>query len=273
MQYIQFQSQLPTDIPTPSEGLFNFYVDSQTNLISLKGESGDTININNNVTDVTYSELVGKITGNTLTIGQFYLITNFKTCYDQPDFNSDGNSITGVTTYKQGPVEPILVFATSSNTISDVAYQPSYPNDRIRYDWTFSSTEITSGQSFGRISERIDEFNNRTDYDHRNILFKRYRYFRQETQLNGTIDISTGGTITGTNTTFTALTVGDVIFVNGINFEIISISGNTLMSVSGNTISPVNSTYIYLGVEETNDTNGYFSHKQSNITKKKTCST
>jgi len=91
------------------------------------------------VTEVTYSELVDKITGDTLSVGGYYLITDFQTCYDQPDFNYDGSPITSGN-YKQGSIEPILVLAISSNTISDVAYQPSYPNDKIRYDWTWSLT-------------------------------------------------------------------------------------------------------------------------------------
>jgi hypothetical protein len=52
-----------------------------------------------------------------------------------------------------------LVFATSENTISTTAYQPLYPNDRIQYDVSFGQTEITSGNAYGRITERIDEFN------------------------------------------------------------------------------------------------------------------
>ena len=47
------------------------------------------------------------------------------------------------------------------------------------------------------ISLRIDEFNNRTDYDHRNILFKRYKLFtyRNELRLNGTIELLSNGTV------------------------------------------------------------------------------
>jgi hypothetical protein len=42
--------------------------------------------------EVTYSELVDKITGETLTRGTHYIITDFRTCYDQPDYNANGNS-------------------------------------------------------------------------------------------------------------------------------------------------------------------------------------
>lgn len=34
-----------------------------------------------------------------------------------------------------------------------------------RFNWTWNQTEVTGGTAFGRIIERIDEFNNRTDFD------------------------------------------------------------------------------------------------------------
>ena len=77
----------------------------------------------NSTVEVTYSELVDKITGETLNTGSFYIVTDFRTCYDQPDFNSFGSAITG-DNYKEANVEPIVVFAISSNTISTTAYQP-----------------------------------------------------------------------------------------------------------------------------------------------------
>jgi hypothetical protein len=167
MSYVKI-SQLPIGLPN-STSIFPF-VDSG---VTYHGAiSAITSNISGLI-EVTYSELVNKITGETLTSGQFYLITDFQTCYDQPDFTSSGSPKT-VGNYKTSEIEPIIVFSTSANTISSTAYQPKYPNDRIQYDWTFSTTEVTSGTSYGRITERIDEFNNRTDYDHRQVVFKRY---------------------------------------------------------------------------------------------------
>lgn len=221
------------------------------------------------LTEVTYLELVDKITGSTLTSGAFYLITDFQTCYDQPDFDVNNNPITSGN-YKQGPVEPILVLATNENTISEIAYQPLYPKDRILYDWTYSTTEVTTGTAFGRITERIDEFNNRTDYDHRNILFKRYKLFtyRPNYQLNGTIEIVGGGVVNGTNTKFTNLSVGDVIYVDGISpnyYEIVNITDDITMTISGDTLTTGGpGLSFYMGIEETNGS-GYFSYKQTNV--------
>lgn len=202
----------------------------------------------NSTVEVTYSELVDKITGETLNTGSYYIITDFRTCYDQPDFNSFGNEIIG-NNYKEANVEPIIVFAISSNTISTTAYQPTYPNDRIQYDWTFSATERTQGVAYGRISERIDKFNNRTDYDHRTILFKRYMYFEIDINYpqNGTVNViptsSTEMTVTGTGTNFTSLSVGNYVGFQNDNFrpyEVVSISGNTEMYITGLTNTNLN---------------------------------
>ena len=193
---------------------------------------------------VTYNEFLDKITGGTLTVGTYYLITDFKTCYDQPDYDSVGNPIT-IGNYKEGPVEPILVLATSPGEISTTAYQPLYPNDRIQYDWTWDMTEVTDGIAYGRITERIDEFNNRTDYDHRTVLFKRYDnyYYKENNIAEGTIElIENTGEVIGTDTEFSNYNIGDYIAIpnsSEIFFEIVSISADTSMVVSGLTIPAV----------------------------------
>jgi len=277
------ETQLVNGIPfsgiTPQNNTYYIGVDSESGLFSQLNSSGTTINIGSGsgsitVESVTYSGLTSLITTSGLTLGSYYLINDFRTCYDQPDFDYDGNPIinTGVTgNYKQGPVEPILVFATSNETISSNTYQPTYPNDKITYDWTWNLTEVTGGQAFGRITERIDEYNNRTDYDHRNILFKRYKLFtyREELRLNGTIELLNDGTINGTNTSFTGLTVGDVIYIPNANpsyYEVVNISSDILMSVSGDTIGSTGTgANFYRTIEETNDLSGYFSYKRTNV--------
>lgn len=224
----------------------------------------------NSTVEVTYSELVDKITGETLNTGSYYIITDFRTCYDQPDFDSNGNAIlTG--NYAETDINPIIVFATSANTINTAAYQPSYPNDRIQYDWTFSATEVTQGVAYGRISERIDEFNNRTDYDHRTILFKRYNgYSYNESQpLAGLVSISgiTGTTAVlygNTGTTFnTNFNQGSFVAVTSISpsfFEIISVENDSLAIISGVTISETIDSSYYDAIND-----GVMSYRQPNI--------
>jgi hypothetical protein len=221
------------------------------------------------VIETTYADLVSDILSSGLTVGAFYVITDYQTCYDQPDFDYDNNSIT-TGNYKQGPVEPLMVLATSVNTISSQAYQPAYPNDKITYDWTWDTTEVTSGVTFGRITERVDEFNNRTDYDHRTILFKRYRLFTERTnlRLNGSIEVLSGGTVNGTDTSFSGLTIGEVIYIPDLSpsyYEIISITDDVTMTISGDSISTGGPGLDFYGtIEQTNGT-GYFSYKRTNV--------
>jgi len=212
----------------------------------------------NSTVEVTYSELVDKITGETLNTGSYYIITDFRTCYDQPDYDSDRNEIIG-NNYKQSGIEPIVVLAISSSTISSTAYQPAYPKDRIQYDWTFNTTERTSGVAYGRISERIDEFNNRTDYDHRTILFKRYLFFEinVNSPYDGTVTVNatspTEMSVTGTGTNFTSLGVGQIIGFQNTDFKaykISSISGDTEMYITGLTSINLSDVEMYPGNEQ-----------------------
>jgi hypothetical protein len=190
-----------------------------------------------NYTEVTYSELGNLISGNSLNLGTFYLITDFQTCYDQPDFDYNGNSITGSNTYHTSTIEPILVLATSNNTLSPDAYQPTYPNDKIKYDYSFDVTESTGNPAKGRITERIDDLGNRTDYDHRTILFKRYRTYFQDGTIAGRIIGMNNGIVTGLNTNFTGnLITGDTILIYYNNpklYEVIEITSPTDMVVAG----------------------------------------
>ena len=238
------------DIPTPNT-MIPVELSGGTYHIDFSAITGNV----GGVIETTYSGLVGNITGATLTTGAYYIISDFRTCYDQPNFDSLGSAII-VGNYKQSNIEPIIVFATSANTISTTAYQPAYPNDRIQYDWTFSGTEITSGVAYGRISERIDQFNNRTDYDHRTILFKRYQYIEldMDNPLQGTVTItptsSTEMNVVGTNTLFSGLSVGQYVGFKETDFrayEITTITGNTAMTISGLTNYSVSNVEMYIG--------------------------
>jgi hypothetical protein len=216
--------------------------------------------------EVTYSELYSLLTGATLTPGKHYLITDFKTCYDQPDYDHNGNTIeTG--NYKEGNVAPILVLATDVDKISEHAYQPEYSGDTIQYDPYFTSTEVTAGAAFGRITYRIDDKGNAFDYDFREVLFKRYDAYSAEEIYDGKVSINSVGVVTGVGTNFTGRTTGDVIgIVNpntayGVNFyQIVSIDSETIMTVTGRTIYSVNDTFYTDRVIDTR-----MSYKQSNI--------
>jgi len=123
--------------------------------------------------NVTYNELYDLYSNSQLVPLQYYKITDFQTIYDQPDFNSDGTPKTTVET-KSGAQEHLLLMATSPNTFAENVFSEEYPNDKIKYDITFTSTEVMNAPAKGRISERIDDNFNRADYDFRAVLFKRY---------------------------------------------------------------------------------------------------
>ena len=223
-------------------------------------------------TEVTYLELVSLITGGTLTTGSYYLITDFQTCYDQPDYDYNRNPIITSGNSKTAEIDPIIVFATSSTTLSENAYQPSYPNDSIKYDISFTVTERTGSPAKGRITERIDEFNNRTDYDHRTILFKRYRYYEIafDSPYQGTVEVSVASStemvVYGTGTNFLSISLGTKVGFDTNNndyrvYEITNVVSDTEMTITGltNTILSSGTKMFFADWDE------YSSYYQNNV--------
>jgi hypothetical protein len=269
---------LPPIDPSGSRVLFNeekqsFEVLSNQGVISEfipGGSSGGSSGGTTSVVSVTYDELLNLVNSSSLSVGSYYIITDFQTCYDQPDYDNAKNPIiTG--NYRVADVDPIIVFATSNSTLSDNAYQPSYPKDKITYDITWNTTEVTSSPAKGRITERIDNFNNRTDYDNRTILFKRYDGYSydENNPLAGLIGISgitgTTGVLYGnTGTTFNSnISSGSIISIPNLNpafFEVISVESDSLAIISGLTISGTDSAPYY---SASND--GIMSYYQPNI--------
>jgi hypothetical protein len=194
---------------------------------------------NTPVVSTTYGDLYNLYTSGNFATGSYYLITDFYTVYEQPAFYFDETLLSqGVT--KTTPVRPLLVLATTYNTLSPYATQPGFPKDKIKYDITWNRTEFNHGVR-GRITERIDEYNNRTDYDHRSVRFRRYKNYIKDTQLTGTItdwNCVTGAVI-GSSTLFnTELSPNDVIFLDSksdkgydIGLKVVSISSPTSMTV------------------------------------------
>ena len=240
------------------------------NLLIPVEESGSTYHIAFsavNYTEIVYSALTFVMNVNQLVPGQYYLITDFKTCYDQPDYDYNGSAIT-TGNYKQGSVSPILVLATGTGTISQLAYQPEYPGDVIYYDSTFSVTEVTGGDAFGRITYRIDDKGNAFDYDFREVLFKRYNTYVANGSYDGRVSIDGSGNVTGVNTFFTGNTSpGEVIgIVNpnsayGVDFYVVvTATTDTSMVVTGHTFVQVNNT-----LWTPSSTGNGMSYKQSNV--------
>ena len=195
-----------------------------------------------NLTEITYNELTKLISSFGLIPGMFYQITDFRTCYILPDYNIYKNSLkTKEVIHCKSDIEPIVVLATSDRTLSLEAWQPKYPRDRVKYDWAYS-VNYDGSPAFGKITERIDEFGNRTDYDHRTIKFKRYRnyIFTQENLQSGKIKILSDGSIIGNEETrFSEFSPGDIIAVPGTNekfFKIVSVEDDRNMKITGKII-------------------------------------
>lgn len=228
--------------------------------------SGATVNSG------TYSEIYDLSTGNTLVSGSYYLMTDFQTCYDQPNYDSEGNPIT-TGNYKSGTTEPILVLATSTSGFSPTVYSTLYPQDKITYDISWNTTEVTNSPAKGRITERIDDRNNRADYDFRAVQFIRYDGWLSENYLTGKVSlVSSTGLVTGTTTSFLSnFSVGSVVgiyYPNGAPiscfryYEITSIVSDTEMYVTGRVLVDVSNTYFSTAQSLAN----YMNPFQNNVT-------
>jgi hypothetical protein len=215
MQYIQLQGQVAADLDTPLEGGFNLFIDTNDGSIKSKDSSGNISSVAGGLVDTTYNQLTASLDSGSLNPGTYYKITDFRTCYDQPNYNYDGSTIT-TGNYKTGSLSPIIVFALDTGSLASDAYQPQYPTDNIKYDITFNQTEVTSNPAFGRIIYRKDERGNAMDYDFREVLFKRYDSYVSDDMYNGTISLSmtgSAGFISGSGTTFTNFGAEDIVGV------------------------------------------------------------
>jgi hypothetical protein len=218
------------------------------NLLIPVEEAGTTYHIafsGINYTETTYSGLTIASSAGGLVPGQFYLMTDYQTCYDQPNYTNEGVAIT-TGNYKTGSTEPILLLAISTTGFSPTVYSTIYTNDKITYDFTWSTTEVTNSPAKGRITERIDRFNNRADYDFRAVQFIRYQAFLSENYYTGTVSIDGSGNVVGVGTDFTNdFSVGQILGIHSPNYgeliggfayyEILTITDATNMTVTGTT--------------------------------------
>jgi hypothetical protein len=238
------------------------------------GEPGPAGPTGANVTAVTYSELSQLIESGDLIRGSYYLITDFRTYYDQPDYDQFRNRVTDPEIiYKVGPERLILVMAISSNKLSMDAWQPDFPKDKIKYDFDYSSTYVTGSTAVGRIIERIDEWGNRTDYDHRDVRFKRYKFFHYDLPgLPGSVSMDEFGNVTGEDgTSFdTDFATGDFMVIPDTPefvFEITTITSPTAMGVTGLSIPVIDELRYHKGYRSSHgvNTEGYNSVFPNNI--------
>ena len=122
--------------------------------------------------DILHADLVIAKAAGELIPGVSYRITDFQTIYDQPDY-MDEYLPKPTVELKMSAIDPIIVKAVTESELELDAFQESYPLDKIKYILEYT-TLFSSTPTKGRIIERIDEWDNRTDFDHRTVLFKRY---------------------------------------------------------------------------------------------------
>lgn len=114
---------------------------------------------------ITYADLVTAIGSNGLIQGTYYLLTDFQTIHLIP----------GTGTINTATVEPLLLFATSYNNISTIAFSPSYPQDIINYNYADNVAEDMTTPRPGYITYRKDTIDNVECYfDWRTHLVRRH---------------------------------------------------------------------------------------------------
>lgn len=145
------------------------------------------------LTKKTYSELTTMVSNSELEPGQLYLMTDFQTIYDQPDYSDASTPKTTVVT-KTAAVDPIILLAISETEFAKEVWRPSTPRHTLEYDINFSQTEVVGAPAKGRITYCKDEFNNETHYDHTVILLKRYESVSGSGIFNSFWDTGFGST-------------------------------------------------------------------------------
>lgn len=234
------------------------------------GPTGSGSGQGSSIIELTYQELYDIYQNENLSTGSYYIITDFKSCYDQPDYDIYKDAILSGN-YKVGNTHSIIVFATSNNSLSSDAFQPDYPNDKIKYDIRYNSTYTSGATAFGRITERIDEWENRTDYDHREISFKRYRFFYHDLlPLAGRVSLTSDGQLIGTNTDFEVdFSIGDFVVIPSRSeyvFQITTISSSASMGLTGVNMPEVFDVEYHRGrVSDFGYTGGYNQYYANNI--------
>ena len=147
-----------------------------------------------NVIDITYADLVTAIGASGLVEGQLYKITDFATVHWMVDFTYGKYGAfssyilddVGEKIIHTGENEPLVVLATSVNTLAPEAYSTLHPTDALKYDWNplnystikqfYDSDLSTSPAGFKGIITRREDVTKaiKTNYDFREITYRLY---------------------------------------------------------------------------------------------------
>ena len=172
------------DTPSVSSGVPIIASSNSGKVVTATFQIQGTINATYNLdqlggaTNITYADLMTAVGANALKEASFYRITDFATVYYISD--SAGTQYEA----KTSTAEPIVVFATSANTLDKQAFSATYPQDIIYYDpnpnnWLsdigFAQNATIVNGFKGVIYFRHDtKQDNYMGYDFRNVLFRRW---------------------------------------------------------------------------------------------------
>jgi hypothetical protein len=147
---------------------------------------------------ITYGDLYNLYNNLSLVPGQFYLITDFQTIHLIPN----------TTDINTGPIEPLLVLATSENTIGSRAYSLEFATDIIEYDFANILCEDGTTPRKGKIEFRHDiKSDTYCYYDWRHAKWRRWKILSKQeevvtkltdTTLDCLLTFSTGTNLAGT---------------------------------------------------------------------------
>ncbi|WP_291579577.1 hypothetical protein [Clostridium sp. UBA6640] len=117
----------------------------------------------------TYAELKELIENNKLVPGVQYVLTDYRTKYQQPTTN----------VIKEMDVEELILTASSKNTFEPIVFSTKFPADTIWYDFDNNVCEDNSTQRSGFILRRYDPISgNDAPQDWRTMLWVRYKPHR-----------------------------------------------------------------------------------------------
>jgi hypothetical protein len=125
----------------------------------------------------TFAQFAALMDSNTLVAGQSYIITDFETIYDRPDYEDVMGNIVPKGTIETVTARPerLIVYAMDGNAISPLAYSLSSPNDILWYDPHYRFTIVNNSPAKGRIVYREDTLKQiALNFDWRAVTFKRY---------------------------------------------------------------------------------------------------
>ena len=182
-------------------------MESITNNIPLFGDtSGSTlidsgINLDNftkSSISVIYTGLTSLINNSQLIPGQTYLLADYRTTYIQP---ISGIKMGGIGDVNENVVEPLLLAASSVNTLNPICSSALFPQDQIYYN-VVNDTSVVPGCTTGYIYRRIDtQKKNDIGFDYRNVKYRRWQIeviINDSTGINGTYGIGSVVNKTGT---------------------------------------------------------------------------